>query len=83
MLATAPTKEMTIAQLKQMCRDRKVKGFSGKNKFVYQILAELDEDQSGGIDFDEFLKLATKYNLKYYDDVKPVQDYTIWYASCY
>lgn len=26
-------------------------GFSGQNKFVYQILAELDEDQSGGIGF--------------------------------
>ena len=34
-------------------------GFSGQNKFVYQILAELDEDQSGGIDFVEFLRLAT------------------------
>jgi Ca2+-binding EF-hand superfamily protein len=34
-------------------------GFSGQNKFVYQILAELDEDQSGGIDFGEFLRLAT------------------------
>jgi len=34
-------------------------GFTGQNKFVYQILAELDEDQSGGIDFAEFLRLAT------------------------
>lgn len=34
-------------------------GFTGQNKFVYQILAELDDDNSGGIDFDEFLKLAT------------------------
>jgi centrin-1 len=34
-------------------------GFSGQNKFVYQILAELDDDQSGGIDFKEFLRLAT------------------------
>ena len=34
-------------------------GFGGKNKFVYQILAELDDDQSGGIDFAEFLRLAT------------------------
>ena len=32
---------------------------SGNNKFVYQILAELDDDQSGGIDFPEFLRLAT------------------------
>ena len=34
-------------------------GFTGQNKFVYQIMAELDEDQSGGIEFPEFLKLAT------------------------
>ena len=34
-------------------------GFAGSNKFVYQILAELDDDQSGGIDFAEFLRLAT------------------------
>ena len=34
-------------------------GFGGQNKFVYQILAELDDDQSGGIEFPEFLKLAT------------------------
>ena len=34
-------------------------GFTGQNKFVYQIMAELDEDQSGGIDFAEFLRLAT------------------------
>lgn len=34
-------------------------GFSGQNKFVYQILAQLDEDQSGGIDFPQFLRLAT------------------------
>ena len=26
---------------------------------MYQILAELDDDQSGGIDFAEFLRLAT------------------------
>ena len=34
-------------------------GFTGQNKFVYQIMAELDDDQSGGIDFPEFLRLAT------------------------
>ena len=34
-------------------------GFAGSNKFIYQILAELDDDQSGGIDFAEFLRLAT------------------------
>ena len=34
-------------------------GFGGSNKFIYQILAELDDDQSGGIEFPEFLRLAT------------------------
>jgi Ca2+-binding EF-hand superfamily protein len=43
-------------ELKQAFTDL---GFQGDNKFVYQILAELDEDQSGGIDFGEFLRLAT------------------------
>ena len=44
------------AELKQAFIDL---GFTGQNKFVYQILAELDEDQSGGIDFEEFVRLAT------------------------
>ena len=44
------------AELKQAFIDL---GFVGNNKFVYQILAELDEDGSGGIEFDEFLRLAT------------------------
>lgn len=47
---------MDPAELKQAFIDL---GFTGQNKFVYQILAELDEDQSGGIDFPEFLRLAT------------------------
>ena len=47
---------MDPAELKQAFIDL---GFTGQNKFVYQILAELDEDQSGGIDFAEFLRLAT------------------------
>jgi centrin-1 len=34
-------------------------GFEGNNKFIYQILAELDDDYSGGIDFKEFIRLAT------------------------
>ncbi|KAM3127861.1 hypothetical protein pb186bvf_020051 [Paramecium bursaria] len=34
-------------------------GYKGQSKFIYQVMAELDEDNSGGIDFDEFLKLAT------------------------
>ena len=35
-------------------------GFAeGGGKFIYQILAELDEDGSGGIEFEEFIRLAS------------------------
>ena len=34
-------------------------GFTGSNKFVYLIIAELEENGDGTIDFDEFIKLAT------------------------
>ena len=35
-------------------------GFAeGGGKFIYQILAELDEDGSGGIEFEEFVRLAS------------------------
>ena len=47
---------MDPAELKQAFIDLR---FTGQNKLVYQILGELDEDQSGGIDFAEFLRLAT------------------------
>jgi Ca2+-binding EF-hand superfamily protein len=35
-------------------------GFHRDNKFVYQILADIDEDRSGGINFAEFLRLSTE-----------------------
>ena len=31
----------------------------GKSRIIYQILAEMDEDQSGAIDFNEFFKFVT------------------------
>ena len=34
-------------------------GFTGSNKFVYLIIAELEENGDGSIDFEEFIKLAT------------------------
>ncbi|KAM3139149.1 hypothetical protein pb186bvf_008747 [Paramecium bursaria] len=34
-------------------------GFKGEAKFIYQVLAEVDSDNSGQIEFAEFLKLAT------------------------
>ena len=33
--------------------------FLREKKFIYNILAELDEDFSGGIEFEEFLRIAT------------------------
>ena len=34
-------------------------GFKGHDNFINQILAELDDYQSGGIEFPEFFRLAT------------------------
>ena len=34
-------------------------GFAGQSKLVSQIMARLDEDKSGSLDFGEFMKLAT------------------------
>lgn len=33
-------------------------GMTTSDKMVYMILSELDQDNSGGLDFDEFIKLA-------------------------
>lgn len=35
-------------------------GMATNSKMIYQLLAELDKDNSGVLDFDEFLKLATR-----------------------
>jgi centrin-1 len=35
-------------------------GFDSKNTVVFQMIADLDEDQSGVLEFDEFLELMTK-----------------------
>lgn len=34
-------------------------GFAASNKFVYNILNDLDTEGAGGLTFDVFLKLAT------------------------
>ena len=34
-------------------------GFESKNQTIYQMIADLDADGSGQIDFDEFLELMT------------------------
>lgn len=33
-------------------------GIHTHNRLIYRILAELDRDNSGGIDFDEFVRIA-------------------------
>lgn len=34
-------------------------GFEAKNQTIYQMIADIDQDNKGNIDFDEFLKLMT------------------------
>ena len=35
-------------------------GFKAQSTTVYDIIAEYDENESGGLDFKEFLKLMTR-----------------------
>ena len=34
-------------------------GFEAKNQTIYQMIADIDKDGSGSIDFDEFLDMMT------------------------
>jgi Ca2+-binding EF-hand superfamily protein len=34
-------------------------GLEAQSKMIYQVLGELDQDNSGGFDFNEFFALAT------------------------
>ena len=34
-------------------------GFEAKNQVIYQMIADLDKDGSGSVDFEEFLDLMT------------------------
>lgn len=46
-------------------------GFEAKNQTIYQMIADIDKDGNGTIDFDEFLDMMTAkmvrlYSLFYY-----------------
>ena len=42
-------------------------GFEAKNQTIYQMIADIDKDGSGTIDFDEFLDMMTaKMVSKFY-----------------
>ena len=34
-------------------------GFEAKNQTIYQMIADIDKDGNGSIDFDEFLDMMT------------------------
>lgn len=34
-------------------------GFEAKNQTIYQMIADIDKDGTGSIDFDEFLDMMT------------------------
>ena len=48
-------------------------GYHPKREIVYQIIADLDSDESGGISFKEFLKIMTEQNRPC--DVDTEEDY--------
>lgn len=40
----------------------KLFGYSAKKETIYKIISELDNDETGGISFEEFLKIMTDKN---------------------
>lgn len=40
-------------------------GFEAKNQTIYQMIADIDKDGNGSIDFDEFLDMMTAKMVKY------------------
>ncbi len=41
-------------------------GFEAKNQTIYQMIADIDKDGSGTIDFDEFLDMMTAKMVSFY-----------------
>ena len=44
---------------KELMSAMKSLGFEAKNQVIYQMIADLDKDGSGSVDFEEFLDLMT------------------------
>jgi hypothetical protein len=40
-------------------------GFEAKNQTIYQMIADIDKDGNGAIDFDEFLDMMTAKMVKF------------------
>ena len=42
-------------------------GFEAKNQTIYQMIADIDKDGNGTIDFDEFLDMMTAKMVRFLD----------------
>ena len=43
-------------------------GFEAKNQTIYQMIADIDQDNNGSIDFDEFLDMMTAKMVRFHID---------------
>lgn len=48
-------------------------GYNPKKHLIYQIISDIDKDESGGLDFPEFLKIMTDQNRPCDEDTE--EDY--------
>ena len=46
-------------------------GFEAKNQTIYQMIADIDKDGNGTIDFDEFLDMMTAKMVNAFIDCDP------------
>lgn len=48
-------------------------GFEAKNQTIYQMIADIDKDGNGSIDFDEFLDMMTAKMVSYHIPVNLIR----------
>ena len=54
-------------------------GFEAKNQTIYQMIADIDKDGNGSIDFDEFLDMMTAKMVSFTYHILSHVNYSLLY----